>query len=262
MADLARSSLRRLLGHPVRALLGMAGYRLVPVRDRVGPYIDARETISAATARGLSVCEYVEELWDQRGVTDRVIAELKKNGSLSHTDRVCEIGPGTGRYLERVIREVGPHTYDIYEIADDWAEWLSKTYSPPVVRQPADGHTLSHTPSGSCGLVHAHGVFVSLPLLHAFEYFAEMARVCAPGGYVAFDIFLPSQFSASRIRKWLASPHRYPVLLPIDGIEAFFAEHDFRPVHRFDSRHGEGFSTYLVFQKQGAGGDTDRVSGH
>ena len=241
-------------------MLATAGYRLVRVRDRPGRYLDARATVSAATTRGISVCEYVEELWDQRGVTDGVIAELKKSGSLSKTDRVCEIGPVTGRYLERVIREVGPRAYDIYEIADDWAEWLSKTYSPPVVRQPADGHTLSHTPSGSCGLVHAHGVFVYLPLLHAFEYFAEMARVCASKGYLVFDIYPPDHFSASQIRRWLASPHRYPVPLPREAIEAFFAESDLRPVHRFDSRHGQGFSTYLVFQKQAAEADRKRLT--
>jgi hypothetical protein len=157
------------------------GYEVVPLRKTGGGHIDAVQTIHAANLQGQSVCEYVESLWDQHGWTDRVIEEMRKAGSLIPCDRVCEIGPGTGRYLERVLQKVSPRQYDIYETANDWATWLESTYAPFVVRQPADGHTLRHTPSGSCGLVHAHGVFVYLPFLHAFEYFVEMARVCAGG---------------------------------------------------------------------------------
>jgi SAM-dependent MidA family methyltransferase len=34
--------------------------------------------------------------------------------------RVCEIGPGSGRYAERVIAAVNPNVYEIYETATDW----------------------------------------------------------------------------------------------------------------------------------------------
>lgn len=171
--------IKRLAFVAVNKLVYIAGYELAPLKRN--SYIDAAETIRAASLQGQTVCEYVESLWDQRGWTDRVIEEMQEAGSLAPCDRVCEIGPGTGRYLERVLQRVSPRQYDIYETADDWAIWLAETYTPPVVRQPADGHTLRQTPDRSCGLVHAHGVFVYLPFLHAFEYFAEMARVCAGG---------------------------------------------------------------------------------
>ena len=160
---------RRLAFAAINRLMRMAGYELTSSKTKEG-YIDAAETIRAASLQGQTVCEYVESLWDQHGWTDRVIEEMQKAGSLTPCDRVCEIGPGTGCCLERVLQRVSPRQYDIYETGDDWATWLAETYTPPAVRQPADGHTLQQTLDRSCGLIHAHGVFVYLPFLHAFEY--------------------------------------------------------------------------------------------
>ena len=36
-------------------------------------YISCYETVTAAFKRGLSVCDYLEDLWDQRGATQKVI---------------------------------------------------------------------------------------------------------------------------------------------------------------------------------------------
>lgn len=225
------------------------GYGLGWKSKTGGGYIDAASTISAARAQGLSVCDYVESMWDQRGCTDAVVREMQQAGSLARGDRFCEIGPGTGRYLERVLQKTAPEQYDIYETDDDWATWLARTYAPPVVRQPADGHTLRPTPDRSCALVHAHGVFVYLPFLHAFEYFAEMCRVCAVGGHVVFDFYSDEDFTPDVIERWLKSSEHYPVILPHKTVLRFFEGRSFMVAHEFDNKYGRSYSHYVVLRR-------------
>ena len=243
--------LKRLIFIIFNKLVYIGGYELAPLNTKYGGYLDAAKTISAAHQQGQSVCEYVETLWHQQDCTDYVIQEMGRAGCLSPATRVCEIGPGTGRYLERVLKQVTPKQYDIYEIADDWAKWLADTYAPVVIRQPVDGRTLRDTPSASCNLVHAHGVFVLLPFLHAFEYFAEMVRVCTPHGYVVFDFFSGEYFDMKVIDLWLASPDRYPVLLPYETVLRYFYRHCFTLVHTFKNKYGHSYSYYVILQKSG-----------
>ncbi|GAK55291.1 hypothetical protein U27_02123 [Candidatus Vecturithrix granuli] len=214
-------------------------------------YIDADETVKTAQTKGQCVRDYVETIWDQKGRTQQIVKEMKNAGSLIPCHRVCEIGPGTGRYLELIIQQVQPAQYDIYEIADDWAAWLERTYSPVVVRQPTDGHTLQHTPNECCGLVHAHGVFVCLPLVYAFEYFRDMIRVCHYGGYVVFDFYPESAIDNHAIEMWLASHRYYPVILPRVAVIDYFSKHNFVLIHEFSTKHGHSFSHYVIFRKQG-----------
>lgn len=163
----------------VKFIFNFLGFK---VTRRKSHYIDAKKTIRNAKQLGKTVCEYVEEIWNIKGNTDTIITKLKEVGAFRHCNEVLEIGPGTGRYLESVLKEVKPSHYHIYEIDKDWANWLQKTYKPFVIAHPADGHSLSATPDNFCGLVHAHGVFVYLPFLTAFEYFSEIVRVCLQGG--------------------------------------------------------------------------------
>ncbi len=225
------------------------GVRLARIEKKNG-YIDAKSTVQAAKARGQSVCEYVENLWgeDQRGATARVVQEMSKAGCLAPCERVLEIGPGTGRYLELVLRKISPGQYEIYETADDWATWLASTYGPCVVRQPADGRALRHTPSHSCGLVHAHGVFVYLSVRNAFEYFAEMIRVCRPQGSIVFDFYPAEGFDEALILKWLQCADGYPVVLPAVHVQSFFINRGCDLIHEFDRPHGPGRSHYFVFR--------------
>lgn len=235
----------------VNLILRRFGYELVRISKMGGGYIDAVETVHAASLRDQSVCEYVESLWDQGGWTDRVIEEMQKAGSLFSCDRVCEIGPGSGRYLERVLKRISPKQYDIYEIADDWATYLEDAYTPTVVPQPTDGRTLKHTLSESCGLVHAHGVFVYLPFLQVFEYFAEMVRVCAPCGYVVFDFYSDEHFDTDVINRWLTSPERYPVILPRRTVLKYFKDRRLHVIHEFENKHGHSFSHYVILRREG-----------
>lgn len=179
MAPLKLVALRRKIGSLAIAIIAKL-FHLGKISFQSKGYIDAGQTIQASRSAGLTICEYTEKLWNEEGITDATIAELQQSGALRHSDDVCEVGPGTGRYLERVISIVKPKRYHIYEIADDWAQYLEKTYTI-VVNNPADGHSLKYTASDSCGLILAFGVFVYLDIVSSFEYFGEMIRVCSDG---------------------------------------------------------------------------------
>jgi phospholipid N-methyltransferase len=175
------------------------GFDIVPIRKHA--YIDAKEVITKAKLSGKSICEYVEELWNIKGNTDAICSRIKQSGALKHCTEVCEIGPGTGRYLERILKEVKPSYYHIFEIDPDWRDWLKNTYN--VVAHPADGHSLSSLNDNQVGLVHAHGVFVYLPFLNSFEYFKEMIRKCDNKGYIVFDIYSDKEWDEKTIEIWL-----------------------------------------------------------
>jgi len=122
-------------------------------------------------------------------------------GLSGHVDRVCEIGPGTGRYAERVIAALHPDVYEMYETANDWLPYLRRL--PNAKTLPADGRTLGHTASESVDLVHANKVFVYIPLIVTVGYLREMARVTRPGGAVAFDIVTEDCMDTATTNSWV-----------------------------------------------------------
>ena len=165
-------------------------------------YISAKETVSAAEHAGLSVCDYVEKLWEKQGDTQRVIEQMASCGAFATANpNVVEIGAGTGRYLEKVLQRCGPAKYESYETARDWAEWLQSKY--PIVSHEADGMTLRQTPSMSADLIHAHGVFVYLPFLVSYRYWSEIWRITRENGIVAFDIISEECLDEQMVDKWL-----------------------------------------------------------
>jgi len=212
-------------------------------------YISAKETISAAEREGLSVCDYVEKLWNNQGDTQRVIDQMASCGVFeAKSPNVIEIGPGTGRYLEKVLEECRPAKYEIYETARDWAEWLQSKYK--IVSHEADGVSLRQTQDSSVDLLHAHGVFVYLPFLVSYRYWLEMWRVIRIGGWVVFDIYSEDCFDEQKVEEWLKSEHNYPCFLSKQYIVSLFRKHGFSLVNTFMNKHGAGRSEYLVFVRK------------
>jgi SAM-dependent methyltransferase len=169
----------------------------------IKPFLSARKTVAAARRAGLSVCDYVDQYSAEPGATAATVQAMLQLAELGNSaSRVCEIGPGTGRYAERVIAALKPEVYEVYETAADWLPHLREL--PGVELMPADGHSLGHSATGSVDLVHAHKVFVYLPLVVTVGYLREMARVARPGGAVAFDIVTENCMDDTVTKQWIA----------------------------------------------------------
>jgi hypothetical protein len=123
-------------------------------------FIPARKTISAAHMAGLPLGNYLDKTY---ATPDAVRAMIELAGTPERPAAVCEIGAGSGRYAEEVIKAVHPRRYEIYETARDWLPTLRQL--PNSVIANCDGHTLSQPPDESVDLVHAHKVFVYLKFL-------------------------------------------------------------------------------------------------
>jgi len=164
-------------------------------------FIAAKPTIAAARRSGLSVGEYVDRTFAEPGATAATIDAIIDIGGLrGPVERVCEIGPGTGRYVQATVERLSPQQYEIYETARDWLPYLSTL--PSVVVRPCDGSSLAATASGSVDLVQAHKVFVYLEFWTVAAYLDEMARVVRPGGVVAFDVITEGCLQEDVVARW------------------------------------------------------------
>jgi len=214
-------------------------------------YIPFKPTIAAAAAAGMTVGDYIEAHYDTPGVARETLARMRDLGVFAEPVRVvCEIGPGSGRYLAETLRMCSPERYEIYETAARWAHWLVQKYG--VVLRPTNGSTLAHTPSGSVDLAHAHKTFPALSFLSTCRYLAEMARVVRVGGKVVFDVVTEDCMDARTLRDWLATGSgygEYPNVMPRSEIEDLFARLKLRCEGEFLESMKPGVTHYFVTVK-------------
>lgn len=221
-------------------------------RERIGGrYRSDREVIRVAHRRGISVGDLIEEEWGAVGRSRRTIARMRELGAIPDPlGVVCEIGPGSGRYIERILEIATPRRYEIYEIERRRARWLARTY--PIVVRPTDGERLAGTPDASVQLVHAHGVFASVKVISCFAYFEEFARITAPGGHVVFDVISEECLGDEEVDAWLNTPLRYVNFLSRPHLVRYFKRRGFALVEAFRfPLMVFGQSLYLVFRKNG-----------
>ena len=237
----------------INLILGLLNLKLVKTNhltnnsNNLG-YISATETVKNANKEGLTVCNYVEKMWNQVGETGKIIDSMKKYGAFEYTNpAICEIGAGTGRYMEKVIDKSNPAKYESYETAKDWSDWLQNTY--PIISHPTDGFSLKFTSDKSIDIIHAHGVFVYLNFLDNIRYFNEINRVIKPNGIIIFDCFTEECMTAELLNNWLQSQHNFPVVLPNDYIISYFEKFNFKLVGNFFNTYGQGKSKYFVFKR-------------
>ena len=243
---------KRLFHRTINRLLAPAGIKIVRVTSPTigGQPISDEQAIAEAQRRGISAGLYLEELFGKIGRAQRIIDRMKTVGALSEDlSVVCEIGPGSGLYIEKVLGIASPDRYEIYEIARNRAKFLAREH--PVISQPTDGCTLTHTPSATVQLVHAHGVFVALQFLTSYSYFKEIVRVTAPEGYAVFDIISEDCLDEDTVDLWLNSNLRYPSFLSKKYVIDFFNQHGFHLVDDFKlPLLVQGDSCYLVFKRE------------
>jgi SAM-dependent methyltransferase len=247
-----RDKLRKLAGTVINRLLGIVNLKLV-CRPHIEVFLPFNEVINGAKKSGLSVGDYVESKYSVPGISQKTIERMVDLGIFrDRIQSVCEIGPGSGRYLEKTIRVCNATYYEFYETARDWADWLVKEYK--VVSNPCDGFSLAKTMSNSIDLVQAHKVFSFLPFFTVISYFGEMARVVRPGGKVVFDILTEDCLDENMLEKWFAATilrwSETPALMAKKYAIEFFSRRGLSFVGSFSTALGPGETEYLVFSKQ------------
>ena len=218
-------------------------------------FIPFQRTLAAARAANLSVGDYVDTVMNKvPGSSQKTIDLMASVGVFSEAlGTIVEIGPGTGRYLEKTMKAGRPSRYEIYETAGPWASYLVAKYK--TVLQQTDGYCLSGTPEGSADLVQAHKVFSGAPFMSTICYWREMVRVIRPGGWAVFDIVTESCLSAGTVRNWVDSGIRngsYPAAVPRRVAEDFFASSGFTLAGSFVVPMNPGTTELLVFKRSSA----------
>lgn len=249
----ARELLKRPLLYTINTTLGVVNLKAVPRHSWNDPqtYIPYRQTIEEARAAGMSVGDYIDKRHNVPGATQETIAQMQALGVFdTRIDRVCEIGPGSGRYLEKVMALCHPSRYEFYETAEEWASRLVREFG--AIWQPTDSNTLSATTHGSIDLVHAHKVFSVTPFLTTLRYFNEMVRVTRIGGKVVFDIFDEACMDDATMQRWMNVGPRsgtFPAVLPRTLVLDFMTQRNLQLDGTFTITYTPGITTYYVFTR-------------
>lgn len=229
-------------------------------------FITFNETQSAAKAAGLSVGDFIERryLADGKTPSEQTMSGMEALGVFSgEIERVCELGPGSGRYLEKTISRCKPRSYEIYETSHEWRNWVVEKYG--VTAKLSDWRSLADTEAATVDLVQAHKVFPGLPVLTTLSYFREMARVARGGGWIVFDVMTEKCFDPVNLQAWFdVKPWEWdwsPRMLAIQYVVDMFSGLDAKFVGSFLVPLYPGVSECMVFRKnkQGATADHGRA---
>jgi hypothetical protein len=210
-------------------------------------FIPFEPTMKAARQAHLTVSDYVDSVMNKLpGSSQHTLDKMASRP----TPVVVEIGPGTGRYLEKTLKYGNPSRYEIYETAGPWASYLTKTFN--LILQRTDGYSLADTPDASVDLAHAHKVFSSVPFMVTCCYWQEMVRVVGSGGWVAFDVVTERCLDNDAMRMWASSGIRngaYPAVMPRQVALSFFEGNGFALAGSFIVPMRPGTTELLVFRK-------------
>lgn len=227
-------------------------------KPKTKTYLPLAKTLREAEASGLSLSDFIDKrfgMWDGAGVspTQETINRMDEAGvfdTLPPMAHICEIGPGTGRYLEKTLQHCNDARCEIYETDDEWRDWLATKHS--AIAHGGDV-TMSGTASESVDLVKAHRVFTETPTLVTLAYFKEMARVVKPAGWIVFDIFTETCFSTLNVEAWFKAGavtwHWRPVIMPKQHALDFLTSEHCNLVKSCLVPYYPGVSELLFFRK-------------
>ena len=248
------SAAAKMLARGVNRALEPLGAKIVGTHDWSDPrhFLPFEQTLEGARNASLSVPDYIDVTYNVAGATQKTIDQMEALGVFSNgVKSVAEIGPGSGRYLEKVIRLCSPSHYEFYETAQPWVCYLERTYKD-VIARPSDGKSMSSTSSGSIELVHAHKVFVATPFLTTCSYWHEMVRVVRPKAHIVFDIVTEACMDENTLDLWLESQldHGcYPAIMPREFTISFFGRRGVELVGSFQIPMKPGRTETFVFRK-------------
>jgi hypothetical protein len=248
-------SLSSILGacaNRILAPVGLKVSRLGHDWGDVSTFIPFAEAIGEAKQSGLPLGEYIDTRQGIAGATQSTIDEIKRLGVFDKPIRaIVEIGPGTGRYLEKALCECSPERYEVYETAPEWAAYLAKRF--PVIIQPTDGASLRATATASIDLVQAHKVLSATNFVITARYWCEMDRVTRPGAHIVFDVMTENCLSPATVEAWARTgiPNRstYPAAISSDVVTNFFAAHNAKCLGSFRAAMPPGQTEVFVFRK-------------
>jgi hypothetical protein len=107
-------SVKHAIKQAVNAALSPLGVQVVGLHSHewadVSSFIPFRETMEAAKQAGLSVGDYIDTVMNKvPGATQSTIDQMSALGVFSApVQSIVEIGPGSGRYLEKTIKICSP----------------------------------------------------------------------------------------------------------------------------------------------------------
>jgi SAM-dependent methyltransferase len=246
----------RAIKSAVNKLLAPIGISITRTDDHdwndTANFIPFERIMERASKAKMSVGDYVDTVMN--GVPGSSQSTIDKMASLGVFSEpmgpVVEIGPGTGRYLEKTLRAGRPSRYEIYETAGPWSAYLVKKYN--VALQPTDGYSLSSTADSSADMVHAHKVFSTVSFMVTCCYWHEMARVIRPGGWAVFDVFTESCLAGEAMQIWAESGIRngsYPAVMPREIAVSFFTGKGFTLAGSFIIPMPPATTELLVFKR-------------
>jgi hypothetical protein len=94
----------------VNKFLNEFGFKIVSVnlhdQNNQENFIPIEQTLREASRAGLSVGDYIDSVMNNTpGATQLTIDGMHRLGVFDQKiDTICEIGPGSGRYLEKIIK--------------------------------------------------------------------------------------------------------------------------------------------------------------
>lgn len=215
--------------HVVNRCISRLGVKVVRASNHdwsdTGNFIPYESTAEAARTAGMDVGDYVENvLSDVPGTSRATVAAMADAGVFNGIQGgIAEIGPGTGRYLSKVLPLTGGAKYEIYETSAPWRDHLVRKHN--VIARPTDGFTMAATRDSSIHLAHAHKVFSTIAFIATCCYWNEFVRIVRPGGWVVFDLMTEECLSPSQIIAWAESGVRngsFPSATPLRAATAFF----------------------------------------
>lgn len=246
-------SVRHTINAAVNKGLRPTGFQLVrghSADPAISAFLPAKRVVKQAGRAGQSVGDYLDSYSAEPGATAETVEAMLELSGLTTAERVCEIGPGSGRYSTRILSALRPNSYEVYETAPDWIAYLRQEL-PSLVFRPTDGKTLGSTPSASVDLVHTHKLLSYIPFVTALGYLDEMARVVRSGGTVAFDMITDECLDDSTTKVWLTEPDRMTIysVAPRAWLTAFLAQRDLALVGRRFVPLSGGRTELLVFRR-------------
>lgn len=236
------SSVRTVFEFGASRVLRPFGYE---VRDRVLAERPEGFPGYLAEARrlGLDVNDYEEQRlgWRlPRPTLDEVLLPY-----LDETSRVCEIGPGTGRWSRHILEHLPRGELHLVDASPWMVRFLADYFrhAPSVRAHLGDGQSLPFEASGWLDAVFSANTLVELKLGVIYLYLRDCARVLKPGGHVVVDYIDPTT-----VEGW-----EHLVTQPADlaGVYTFHAPEVIDRVFataglRVERRHQVGKSTFVV----------------